>query len=392
MKQKLFEAIDAQRARMTLSSDAIFDFAEIGFKEYRSSALLTAWLEDAGFTVEKGIAGLETAFRAEYSSGEGGPTIGLLCEYDALEKMGHACGHHLQGPCIIAAASALKDCVKEIPYRLVIYGTPAEETYSGKIPMAAAGYFGELDAALMMHANPTTCVDVKSMACANYDVTFHGRGGHAALQPDKTRSALDAIMLMNMGIEFMREHVLEDTRMHYTILDAGGPANATPKKATARVVLRSYNSAYLATLVDRFMDIVKGAGLMTQTTPEVQCLKVMKAKIPVISLNDVLMRNAELVGAPRLRGPREKTGSTDFGEVMNMLPGSCIRIAFVPEGTVSHSPEYYDAGKTQEAYDAEVNAAKILAGSVYDLLEQPQLLEEIKAEFARNKEKLAAQA
>ena len=388
MKSRIFEAVEAQRARMALSSDTIFDFAEIGFEEHQSAALLTAWLEDVGFSVEKGIAGLETAFRAVYEQGEGGPTIGLLCEYDALEKVGHACGHHLQGPCMIAVAVALRECITDLPYRLVIYGTPAEETYSGKIPMAEAGCFKELDVALMMHVNPTTCVDVKSMACANYDVTFYGKGGHAALQPDKTRSALDAIQLMNLGIEFMREHVLEDTRMHYTILDAGGPANATPKMAKARVVLRSYNSAYLQTVVDRFMDIVKGAGLMTQTRPEVKCLKMMKSKIPVYSLNDILMRNAELVGAPRLRGPREKTGSTDFGEVMNMLPGSCIRIAFVQEGTVSHSPEYYDAGKTKDAHDAEVYAAKILAGAAYDLIADAQLLDEVKREFAKNKAKL----
>ena len=387
-KKALFEAVAARKDRIIETADAIFDLKEIGLQEYRSSALLISWLEEEGFTVERGTAGIETAFRAVYGCGQGGPVLGLLCEYDALEGIGHACGHHMQGPSIIAAAAALKHELKDQSYQIVVYGTPAEETVSSKVDMARKGCFRELDVALMMHANPTTCVDVKSMAIATFDVTFHGIGGHAAFQPHKTRSALDAIQLMNLGIEFMREHVIEDTRMHYTILDAGGPANATPATAKARVLLRSYNTMYLQKLIIRFKNIVQGAALMTGTTFEIECVKQVKGKIPSYKLNDLVMENAREAEAPKLRGPREKTGSTDFAEVMSLVPGTCIRIAFVEEGTSSHSAEYLAAGKTADAHLAEVKAAQILAGTCYDLLTVPGLLEEILDEFRKTKQQL----
>lgn len=154
-----------------------------------------------------------------------------------------------------------------------------------------------------------------------------------------------------------------------------------PKRATARFSLRSYDRAYLDEVIKRFKKIVQGAALMTETEAEIQEIKSLDNKIPVLSLNDILMKNAAILDAPRITPPREKTGSTDFGNVMYRVPGSCIRVAFVPEGTSSHSDGYLTAGKSQEAHEAVVLGAKILAASAFDLISSPEAMERVKEEF-----------
>ena len=208
LKEVMFRDIDGIRNEMTAMADDIFDHPEIGLEEFHAQKVLTDWLEKEGFAVERGVAGVETAFKAVYRQGEGGPNIGLLCEYDALPGIGHACGHHMQGPSILAAAKALKDAEIREPYTITVYGTPAEESVSGKIRMIQNGCtFEELDVALMMHGGPATQVDVKSLANSKYKVIFHGVSAHAAIKPEKGRSALDALILAFQGIEFLREHV-----------------------------------------------------------------------------------------------------------------------------------------------------------------------------------------
>ena len=391
MKKIINEKIEEISHELIEMSDYIFDNPEIGLEEYKSSEIIIGKLEENGFKVERGIAGMETAFRAIYENGFDGPSIGLLCEYDAIEGMGHACGHHMQGPTIIGAAIGVKEVLKEENYKIIIYGTPAEETIGGKIEMVKEGFFRDIDVALMMHASPTTTTDVKSLAMSNFKVTFHGTSAHAALAPERGRSALDGLLLLFQGIEFMREHIKEDTRMHYTITNAGGPANVVPKVAEARFSLRSYDRVYLNSVIERFKKVVQGAALMTETTSEVEEVKSLDNKIPVIKLNDILIENAKIIDAPRITPPREKTGSTDFGNVMYQVPGSCIRIAFVPEGTSSHSEEYLKSGKKKEAHNAVIMAAKILANSSYDLISNDNLLKEIKEEFKANKEMAGAE-
>ena len=253
---------------------------------------------------------------------------------------------------LIGAALCIRQLAGDRPYKIVIYGTPAEESLGGKIIMQENGCFQDIDIALMMHAAPDTCVDIKTMALENFRVTFHGREAHAAMNPEKGRSALDAILLSFHAIEMLREHVLEDTRMHYTVLDAGGPANVVPGKATAEYTLRSYNTSYLAQVVERFKKIIEGAALMTETTYTMERDPAYSAKIPCLKLNELIMDNARAFEAPHLAPPREKTGSTDFGNVMYELPGSCIRMAFVPSGTPAHSQAYLDAGKSDDAHRA----------------------------------------
>ncbi|MGL6065094.1 MAG: M20 family metallopeptidase [Fusobacteriaceae bacterium] len=385
MKKNIFNYIDSIEKDLIDYSDFIFDNPEVGLEEYKSSELLTSVLENNGFSIEKGIAGYNTAFRAIFQNGVGGPSIGLLCEYDALENIGHACAHHLQGPSILGAALGIKNILKNKPYKLVVYGTPAEETIGGKIKMLESGYFKDIDVALMMHGSPTTTTDIKSLAMSNFNVIFHGTSSHAALAPEMGRSALDGLLLLFQGIEFMREHIKEDTRIHYTITNAGGPANVVPKLAEAKFSIRSYNREYLDSVIKRFEKVVQGASLMTETTYEIIETKRLNNKIPVIQLNNLLMENATFLKAPKISPPREKTGSSDFGNVMYTVPGSCIRVSFVPLGTSSHSEEFLNYGKSKEAHLAVVLAAKILAGTTYDLVNSPLILNNIKTEFEENK-------
>ena len=388
IKTNTFQYIENISIELNKMSDFIFDNPEIGLQEFKSSEMLTKFLADHGFTVEKNIGGFETAFKATFEVGTNGPSIGLLCEYDAIENLGHACGHHMQGPAIVGAAIALKDQIKNENFKIVVYGTPAEETIGGKLQMLREGCFQDIDVALMMHGSTTTTTDIKSLALSNFTVKFHGTSAHAALAPEQGRSALDGILLLFQGIEFMREHIKEDTRIHYTITNAGGPANVVPKYAEAKFSLRSYNRVYLDSVIERFKKVVQGASLMTETTYEIEETKSLNNKIPVLKLNDLLMENAKLVDAPKISAPREKTGSTDFGNLMYVIPGSCIRISFVPEGTSSHSDEFLNAGKTKEAHSAVTYAAKILAGTAIDLITSPENLAEVKNEFLRNKNKV----
>lgn len=385
MKKKIFEFIDSKKMDFIEMSKFIYKNPEIGLEEYKSSKCIIDYLENNNFKIERGLSGYSTAFKATYIKGNPKVSIGLLCEYDALENIGHACGHHMQGPSIVAAAVSLKEVMKNENFKIVVYGTPAEETIGGKIKMVEDGYFKDIDVALMMHGSTTTTTDIKSLAMTNFTVKFYGRSSHAALAPEKGRSALDGLLLLFQGIEFLREHVKDDVRIHYTISNGGGPANIVPEFSEAKLSIRSYERDYLNSVIERFKNIVKGASLMTETSYEIIETKSLNNKIPVFSLNNLIMDNAKLVKAPRISEPREKTGSTDFGNVMFNVPGSCIRIAFAPIGTSSHSKDFLEYGKSKECEDAIIYASKILAGVSFDLINDSNLLASIKEEFIKNK-------
>lgn len=385
----IHETVIQHRERYVEMADAFFDHPELGNEEVFAAQTITERLKELGFQVERGIAGLSTAFMATYRQGVGGPNIGLLCEYDALEGLGHACSHHLQAPSILLTVEAILAQDVAQPFQLTVYGTPAEETTHGKLRMLDAGYMKEIDVALMMHGAPDTTTDIKSLALTNLEVIYHGKSAHAALRPEEGRSALDALLLAFQGTEFLREHVRDDVRMHYTILESPGPANVVPATARAKFSLRSYSRDYLNTVEKRVENVLKGAALMTETEVEIRWGDRLNNKIPNLTLNELLMEKAKIVGAPRQTPPRQKTGSSDFSNVMYEVPGSCIRTAFVPTGTASHSQTFLDYGKSDEAHDAIGYAAEILALSVVDLIEQPDLMARVQAEFEENKAKMA---
>lgn len=388
VKQQVMDSIAALNDQLALLSDFIFDHPEVGYQEEKASALLIEFLRQQGFAVTAGYGGLPTAFRATYQNGSGGPCIGLLCEYDAVVNLGHVCAHHLQGPSIIGAAVAIKNVVTDLHYTLEVIGTPAEETAEGgKNIMLENGAFRQLDVALMMHGGDLTQTDVKSLALSEFVVTFSGVSAHSAIAPDKGRSALEALMLAFNGIAYLRGHVRDDVRIHGIIENGGQAVNAIPEKASARVEVRSYDRPYLDQVSERVMRIFDGAALMTETTYEVKKIADMHNKIPVLSLNRLLMENAEIAQAKAITPPREKTGSTDFASVMYYVPGACIRIPFVEKGTTAHSQAWLERGKTAEAHAATVMGAKILALTALDLIGDKSAMAEIKEEFAQEKAK-----
>jgi amidohydrolase len=388
-KDELIRVINGLNADLITMSDFIFDHPEVGFQEVEASRLLSTYLQGRGFELETSYGGLATAFRAIYRSGVGGPHIGLLCEYDAIVNLGHACAHHLQGPSVIGAALAIKEVVGNAPYVLEVIGTPAEESAEGgKIIMLRNGAFKDLDICLMMHGGDSTQTDIRSLALSELHVSFKGVASHSAIAPDKGRSALDAMMLAFNGLAFLRGHVRDDTRIH-GVIDGGGQAvNVVPEHSEARIEVRSYDQTYLDQLIGRVMRIFEGAALMTDTTFEVKKNINTHNKIPVYSLNSLLMGNAELAGAQLIMPPRERTGSTDFASVMYHIPGACIRVPFVDKGTPSHSKIYMDQGKTERAHAALLTGAHILAMTALDVIENKTELEKIQTEFRLEKAKL----
>lgn len=391
LKTQAAAEVDALQKKLIGLGDFLFDHPEPGFQEKKAVQRLTEVLSANGFLVECPYAGLQTAFRGVYEHGKGGPHIGLLCEYDALKNIGHACGHHLQSPAVLGAALAIQKVLGSSaePFVLEVIGTPGEECPNGgKNLMLEQGAFKELDAALMMHVADSTTTDVHSLARSEYQITFHGKAAHAAIAPDKGRSALEAVMLAFNGLSFMRGHVKDDTRIGAIVVDGGKLINVVPEEAAMRLELRSYDSIYLESVIAWAKKILEGAALMTGTTFSIERIGGSLSKIPVIGLNNLLRANAAAAGARNMAPPREKTGSTDFASVMFHVPGSCIRVAFIEKGYTAHSQEWLAQGKTQEAYEAMITGAKTLAMTALDLILQKEVLQQVKDEFQTEKTKV----
>ncbi|ASN04392.1 M20 family metallopeptidase [Virgibacillus necropolis] len=388
VKKDLFDRIDSLRDVLIDVSDYIYSNPELGNLEYKAVEKITNTLKKYNFEIEKGIAGLDTAFKATYQNGTGGPVIGLLCEYDALKELGHGCGHNLQSASVIGAAIAVSRLLGEKPATIQIIGTPAEESTSGKIPMTKKGYFDHLDVALMMHGGDRTTVDGKCLAVDNFEFEFIGKESHAAVAPEQGVSALDGVLMTFNGMEYLREHVRSDVRIHGIITEGGMAPNIVPKRAVAKFSIRAADRHYLDKVVERAINVVKGAALATGTQVNVHIGKSLESKLNVQSLNDVLLSNADLSGAKNITPPREKTGSTDFSIVTHRVPGSCIRIAFVPYGTSNHTEEWVKASKSKDGDEAIIAAAKTLGGTCLDLITSPDLLQKVKDEFNRAKRQL----
>lgn len=387
-KEEIKRYIENNSEELIGIADAIFDHPEMGFEEFYAADILTKWLDRNGFRTEKGVGGLETAFRAVYENGAGGPSIGLLCEYDAL-KMGHACGHHMQAPIMFLVAMAVREAVKDLPYKLVLYGTPAEEGPQGKAVMIKNGCFRDIDLALMTHGAPNTTVDVKSLSGSKMEFTMKGVAAHEALTPEKSRSATDALVLALQGIEFLRGHVKEDVKFYSSVKEcAGTPGNQDITVARGEISIRTYESQDLPELEERVSDVIRGAAMMTGTAAQVEKIGGIAGKLPSLSLNHVIMKNAELLDAPRRLEFRTRTGSTDFAYVTQMMPGAVSRFAFVPEGSASHSQVFLDYGKSEQAHRGIEMGAEILACTVYDLLTDRELLHRVMEEYKSRKSEL----
>lgn len=384
-KEELFSYVEKMKDELIELGAFLHANPELGNEEFQAVERITSILGKNGFTIEKGLAGLETAFRARYKVKGGGPTVGLLCEYDALEDLGHGCGHNLQSPAVLGAAISLSK-LEDLPSCVIeVIGTPAEETTSGKIPMADQGYFDHLDFALMMHGGDRTTVDGRSLAIDNFEFIFEGKASHAAVAPEKGISALDGVLMTFNGMEYLREHVRSDVRIHGIITDGGKAANIVPERAAAVFSIRALNRPYLETVVERALNVARGAALATGTKVHIQKKKSMESKLNVQALNDVLLENAKLAGAKNITPPRERTGSTDFSIVTHRVPGACIRVAFVPQGTPNHTKDWVTASNSEEGNEAIITAAKSLSATCFDVLSSSALQETIKEQFDTEK-------
>lgn len=388
-KKMMFDLIDERKNDWFDMAFRIFDHPECCGKEYFAAELLEAALEKEGFLVERGVGGLETAFRATWENGIGGPNIGILGEYDALENLGHGCGHHMQTPAAIAAAVAVKQIFEgsKWPICVTIYGTPAEETFGGKVTMARNGCFSELDIVLGTHASGAKAfIGAKSMAMKSFAVTFYGKGAHAAGSPFLGRSAGDAMLLSFNGIEFMREHVKDGTRMHYTIMEALGPANVVPAVAKAGYTLRSKDNSYLIELEERFRKIIQGACLMTETEAKIIPIgNAFDARKANKTLAELAGDNLNQLGIPvNSELLKDSGGSTDFANVSRIVPGALVYLPYCTN--VSHSQEWVDVGKTEAAKECLLSSAKVLAGIMHDLICNPLLVKNAYEEWNKTED------
>lgn len=422
--------IDARQDHLSEVAMEIWELAEVGYQEFESSALLQQELRSAGFSVEAGVAGMPTAFVAEWGSGS--PVIGILAEFDALpgitqaavpnraplpeKAAGHACGHHLFGTGSTAAAIATKEWLEATgtPGTIRLYGTPAEEGGAGKVYLVREGYFENVDVALHWHpgdgnsASPST-----SLANKSAKFRFHGVSAHAAGAPDRGRSALDGVEAMNHMVNLMREHVPQETRIHYVITNGGSAPNVIPDFAEVFYYVRNPDPETALELFNRVVAAAEGAALGTGTEMEFEVIHGLYNLLPNEALQRVVWENLNRVGgvsydeserefAEIIRGSlpegspplesageirpydfdRTGMGSTDVADVSWVVPTAGLRTATWVPGTASHSWQAIASGGTSIGAKGMFLAAKTLALSAVEIFTNPEILEAASAEHA----------
>lgn len=437
-KKKAIESVDSMAELYKDISDYIYDNPELSLKEFKAAEKYIYELEKQGFTVERNLSGIKTAFSGSFGSGR--PYIGILGEFDALSGIGHGCGHNLLGAASFAAAVAVKQFLENTGCTgtVIFYGCPGEEGGSGKAYMAKDGVWKNLDAALCWHPSDVNQIKTgTNNSCIQILYKFNGVSSHAAGDPENGRSALDAVELMNIGVQFLREHMAGDCRIHYAITDAGGISpNVVQNHAEVLYMTRANKVRDCIALQKRVDDIADGAALMTGTSYERVFIDGLAELLPNFTLERLLYRNFKEVGLPeytqkeleeasRLKGTfpemssvpgiapnfdaaaaeevREKScgytkpiadflypmysgncfipGSTDVGDVSWQTPTSQIETAAWPFGCPAHSWQAVACGKTSFAQKAMLCAAKVLAGTAIDLMTDDTVLEEAKKEF-----------
>ncbi|MBI1217172.1 MAG: amidohydrolase [Rhodobacteraceae bacterium] len=442
---RIWDLVEDRRAAYRGLANRVFDTPEIAYTEYASADAHEEQLRAEGARVERGVAGIPTAVIGEW--GEGGPVIAILGEYDALPELGqepgvaeerptggpgHGCGHNLLGSAAMMAASALADWLKEtgLPGRVRYYGCPAEEGGAAKTFMVRAGLFDDVAAAVSWHPASLNGVnEPTSLANSRIDYTFHGRAAHAAAAPELGRSALDAVELMNIGVNYMREHMPDDARIHYAYLDAGGVApNVVQAKATVRQLVRARDLPGLRELIARVDKIAEGAALMTETRFDRRVVSGVSNIMGNRPLEEVMQVEFDRLGAPdfdaadtdfanairktltpdhiaaafRRMGmatdpdlalcdfvaPLDRPhmggeGSTDVGDVSWAVPTVQARVATCAVGTPFHTWQLTAQGKTPAALKGMEHAAKVMAATARTLFQRADLLAAAQAEHAR---------
>ncbi len=427
-QEDALKRLDARAAEYGDIALKVWDWAEMGYQEEQSSALLQQTLEAEGFKIEKGVAGIPTAFVAEYGSGS--PVIGILGEYDALPGLsqkaipskapaggaaGHACGHHLFGTASTAAAIAVKDWLKSSGSSGTIrfYGCPAEEGGSGKVYMVRAGLFNDLDVALHWHPGDRNDASAgAALANKSAKFRFYGVSAHAAGAPERGRSALDGVEAMNAMVNMMREHIPERARIHYVITDGGKAPNVVPDFAEVYYYSRHSNRDVVIGIFDRIVKAAEGAALGTGTTMDYEMIGGTHELLANLALQEVMHKNlqkhagvtyspkemefAEQIalslgvdgvdtetasGVQPFKTEGRAYGSTDVGDVSFAVPTAGLRIATWVPGTPAHSWQAVAAGGTGIGLKGMMVAAKTLASTAIDLMQDKKTVARARAEF-----------
>jgi amidohydrolase len=381
LKLKVKDSVESQRQQLIQLSLNIHDNPELGLTEEKASAWLTSYLEDNGFHVERGIAGLATAFRATY--GQGRPRIALLAEYDALPKIGHGCGHNIIAASAVGAGIASKSIVDQLGGSVVVLGTPAEEGFGGKIDMVKSGAFKEIDVAMIVHPNTRNMPTEEALACRSLEVEFFGQPAHAAGQPHKGVNALDAMILAFTSINSLRQHIRGDARIHGIITDGGEAPNIIPAHSAAVFLVRALDNDYLAELEDKVLNCFTGASVATGARLEYRWRDRTYAPMKNnIILAGLFKQNLESLGRNvEAFDPRLGMGSTDMGNVSQVVPSIHPTIAIAPPQILIHTPEFAAAAASEAGHAGLMDAAKAMAMTVVDILGQPGILDKIKQEF-----------
>ncbi|RRD66007.1 amidohydrolase [Fretibacterium sp. OH1220_COT-178] len=384
MKDKIVAAIDAHANDLKDLARAIFSYEETAFQEKRSSKALADYLRRAGFEVEWGPAGLETAFVAKF--GRGRPHIGLMGEYDALPEVGHACGHNMIGTISAGAAAAVKasGCLEGREGTILFLGCPAEEHGGGKVLLAEAGVFDGLDAAMIVHPTSiSTGYDI-SFAIKRLYVEFFGRAAHAAAAPHKGINALDAMIAFFNGVALMRQQTTERTRIHGIILNGGQSFNTIPDYTKAEMGIRALRMEEVLELEERLAAVAEGAARAAGCTAKVTQAEAPQPEVYVnVPLARTLDANYALVGErTTMRTYGQGVGSTDVGIVTQKVPGIQGYIDITDGAPVpTHSREFAAAANSDYGYDAMIRATKALALTAFDLFADPVLLDEVRQYF-----------
>ena len=391
------KAIDAAREELFGIALDIHAHPELNYQEFHAAKLLSDTLEAHDFTVERGIGGVETAFRATLEGGAGdGPTVAVLAEYDALPEIGHGCGHNLIAMAGLGAGLGVQANMKNLPGRLVVIGTPAEEGGGGKIKLLDAGVFGGVDICLSSHPSSNRTIipqDIPmdeswSLAMVGFRYIYHGKAAHAAAAPEEGINALNSLIHLFTGIDALRQHLREDTRIHGIITDGGLAPNVVPEFAAANFMLRCRDRNYLSdVIVGKVLKIAEGAALITGATLEVEpYYPFYENVLPNAVLAENFRANAEAVGmridAPT-GGRRGSGASTDFGNVSQVLPSLELRYAVSETPVPSHSRQMTETAITETALSSALNVAKVLSLTAGDFLRDPARLKEAQAEFAK---------
>ena len=376
--------LEQERDELLGLAHRIHAHPEVRFEEVRAAAWLTESLDARGFAVERGVGGLPTAFRARLEGRGSGPTVAVLCEYDALPGLGHACGHNVIATMGAGAGFALAPLMGELAGTLLVIGTPAEEGGGGKVTLLEAGVFDGVDAAIMIHPYKSSHPSMGTLAATRWDVSFRGVPAHAAMAPHLGRNALDAVRLAFAGIDALRQQVRDDVRMHAIVTDGGAAANIIPETASMNAIARARDGAYLFDdLAPRLENVFRGAALMTGTE-----LDMRPSTLPYLEIVDNAPLEAAFTRHATRRGRSvtpydmaDGTGSTDMGNVSQAVPG-LHGMLDIDDAALPHTAAFEVAAGSPRGDATVIDGAAVLAGIAAELFLDPDLMAQAKAAFA----------